>query len=88
MNAAYVREALAPLLERTYSKIIRPFLSQRELEELLRTLQKRTEPGALRLHEYSAKRRLKSARRKFESMRDWTDEDPQSAFAEARERNV
>lgn len=87
-SPAYVREALAPLLERTYSKIVRPFLSQGELEELLRTLQKGAEPGVLRLHEYSAKRRLKSARRKYESMRDWTDADPQSAFAEARERNV
>lgn len=86
---SFLRWALNPLLDRVYPKVARPFLTQQELHDLLRTVQKAVQPDQLRIQEYSAKRRLRSpARRRFESVRDWTDVEADTAFREAKERNV
>jgi|GEM_PF-1321688 len=84
-----IRDGLAPLLETLYPTAVKPFLSQPELHALIRALQRRVQPDQLRIQEFTAKRRLRaSARKQFESVRDWTDVDPESAFTEAKERNV
>jgi hypothetical protein len=88
-SSQFFRHGLAHLLETLYPHVSRAFLTQRELGGVLRALQKAVAPDALRIQEYLAKRRLRSpARKKFESVRDWTDVDIDSAFHEAAERNV
>jgi len=85
----FVRFGLDMLLDRMYPRVARPFLAQQELHGLLRSLQRTVQPDALRIQEYTAKGRLRTpARRRFESVRDWTDIDPDAAFREAAERNV
>jgi hypothetical protein len=85
----FLRSGVLPLIESLYPQISRPFLTQRELFEILQDLKKAVAPDALRIQEYSARRRLrKPARKKFESFRDWTDVDIETAFEEAAERNV
>lgn len=84
----FIRNALEPLITSLYPQVVVPFLSQDELHSVVRAVQRRAQPDALRIHEYSAKRRITSARRRFESVRDWTDVEPDAAFREAKERNV
>jgi hypothetical protein len=84
----FIRDALGPLFDSLYPRLMRPFLSQSELHDLLKAFQRGVQPNVLRIQEFSAKRRLSSARRRFESLRDWTDTDPEAAFREAKERNV
>ena len=85
----FLRFGLDILLDRLYPRVARPFLAQRELHGLLQSLQRHVQPDALRIQEYTAKGRLRTpARRRFESVRDWTDIDPDTAFREAAERNV
>jgi hypothetical protein len=84
----FLRFGLAPLIDRLYPKVARPFLTQSELQGVLRNLQRAVKPDALRIQEYSAKRRLRSSRKKFESLRNWTDADLDVSFREAAERNV
>jgi hypothetical protein len=52
-------------------------------------VQKSISPVGLRVLELSSKKRLLGAsRKKFESVREWTDADLDAVFEEARERNV
>lgn len=82
------RNALLPFLEGLYPEAALPFLTQKELYGALRFLQSRRERG-VRILELSSKKRLAmGARKKFESIREWTDETLDSAFSAARENNV
>ncbi len=85
---SFVRHALEPLFASLYPKVVVPFLAQDELHRVVKAIQRRGQPDTLRISEYSAKRRIKSPRRRFESVRDWTDVEPDTAFEEARERKV
>jgi hypothetical protein len=84
----YIRDALDPLLDGVYPRVVRPFLAQTELHDVLKDVQRAVQPDALRIRELTALRRLRSTFRKYESARNWTDLDIESAFQDARERNV
>jgi hypothetical protein len=85
----FYRNGLTPLVASLYPRAARALVSQRELYGLLRGLQRAVVPAHLRILEFSARRRLQVlARKRFESVRDWTDIDIDSAFREASERNV
>jgi len=80
---------LSPLIDSMYPKVLRPFLTQSELHQLLKDLQKAIQPEALRVLEFSSKKRLPAlARKRFQSVREWTDVDLNVVFREAKERNV
>jgi hypothetical protein len=85
------RDGILPLLESLYPKAARPFLTQIELHRLVRSIQTaiRKQANRLRVLEFSAKKRLTGlARKRFQSVREWTDADVDSVFEEAREQNV
>jgi hypothetical protein len=80
---------LSPLVDSMYPRVVRPFLTQSELHQLLKDLQKAISPEALRVLEFSSKQRLPAlARKRFQSVREWTDVDLDVVFREAKERNV
>jgi hypothetical protein len=83
----YWRRALSLLIESLYPKVAPPFLTQLELYELLKQVRTKHE-GDVRVLELTAKRRLRGeSRKRFESIREWTDESVESAFREARQSN-
>lgn len=83
------RHGILPLIESLYPRAARPFLTQQELHTLLRNLQRSISPQGLRVLEFSSKKRLAAlARKRFQSVREWTDADLDSVFKDARERNV
>lgn len=49
---------LSPLVDSMYPRVLRPFLTQSELHQLLKDLQKAIRPKALRVLEFSSKKRL------------------------------
>ena len=83
------RRVIAPLIDFLYPRAALPFLTQAELHRLLKIAQKAIQPElGLRVLELSSKKRLSAAARKrFQSVREWTDTDLESVFREARERN-
>jgi hypothetical protein len=82
------RNGIQPLTESLYPKASSPFLTQNELHELLTDLQNQISPQKIRILEFSSKKRLGTASRKrFQSVREWTDMELESAFSEARDRN-
>lgn len=86
---AFWRDAVLPLVESLYPSAARPFLTQSELHQLLRIAQRGVQPQRLRVLEFSSKKRLGSgARKRFESIREWTDADLDAVFREASDRNV
>jgi hypothetical protein len=88
-SALFYRHGIVPLMGRLYPAAARPFLTQRELASLLKSLQAIARPASLRVREFSAKRRLQSpARKRFESLRDWTDVSLDTAFQDAHDRDV
>jgi len=85
---SFWRNGIRPLAESLYPKASCPFLTQNELHELLKDVQSHISPQRIRILEFSSKKRLGSASRKrFQSVREWTDMELESAFAEARERS-
>jgi hypothetical protein len=83
------RNGILPLTESLYPRAARPFLTQSELHEVMKNLQRLTQPRGLRILEFSSKMRLTAtARKRFQSVREWTDADLDSVFRDARERNV
>lgn len=87
--ASFYHRCVAPLIRGLYPTAARPYLTQRELHDLLKSLQSAVRPSLLRVREFSAKRRLGvQARKRFESVRDWTDVNLSAAFQDAQERNV
>ena len=86
--SVFIRLELTPLLESLYPRAVRPFLSQQELHQVVRALQRAVQPGALRVLEYSARQRIKSRRKTIATDRSWTDVDTESAFRDAKERNI
>jgi hypothetical protein len=85
------RDGILPLLDSLYPKAVRPFLTQKELHTLIRNVQTaiRGQQNRLRILELSSKKRLTGvARKRFQSVREWTDADVDSVFEEAREQNV
>ena len=87
--STFVRDGLRPLVQTLYPAAARPFLTQAELRRTLRSVQEYPEVGSLRILEWSARRRLSQpARKKYESLRDWTDVEMDTAFQEARQRNT
>jgi len=82
------RKGILPLIESLYPKASCPFLTQSDLHNLLKDIQNEISPQRIRILEFSSKKRLGAASRKrFQSVREWTDMDLESAFGEARERN-
>jgi len=80
---------LSHLVGSMYPRVLCPFLTQSELHQLLKDLQKAISPEALRVLEFSSKQRLPAfARKRFQSVREWTDLDLDVVFREAKERNV
>ncbi len=85
----YWRHGILPLIESLYPKAARPFLTQNELHELMNHLQSAIHPKRLRVLESSSKMRLvPTARKRFQSVREWTDAPLDTVFRDARERNV
>ena len=83
------RQGIQPLTESLYPKAARPFLTQGEIHHLLRNVQRAVQPRRLRVLEFSSKKRLAAAARKrFQSVREWTDMEFAAVFREAEERNV
>lgn len=78
------------LVEHSYPSIHRPFLSQKEMHELLKSLSKNLQDARIRLTRLTCRERIKShtARRRFESQMIWTDKDIETVFSEAQERNT
>jgi hypothetical protein len=82
------RHGISPLVDSLYPRATCPFLTQSEIHKLLRELQSRVAPQRVRVLEFSSKKRLGAAsRKKFQSVREWTDMELDPAFQEARERN-
>lgn len=83
------RHGLSPLVDLLYPRAAPPFLTQAELHRLLKITQRAMEPNlGMRVLELSSKKRLTAAARKrFQSVREWTDADLDSVFREARDRN-
>lgn len=84
----FLKHGLTHLIDALYPWISRPFLTQIELHNVLRGLQRACFPDTLKIHESSARRRLGSAKRRLETIRSWTDTDLDAAFSEAGERNL
>lgn len=83
------RNGVLPLIGTLYPRAACPFLTQGELHSLLKDLQRAIQPQGLRVLEFSSKKRLAAtARKRFQSVREWTDADLDSVFRDARERNV
>lgn len=83
------REGILPLTDSLYPKAARPFLTQSELHRLLKNVQKAIQPQRLRVLEFSSKKRLTAtARKRFQSVREWTDAEFYAVFREAEESNV
>lgn len=90
-DTRFWRDGILPLLDSLYPKAARPFLTQKELHRLIKNVQTaiRRQQNRLRILEFSAKKRLTGvARKRFQSVREWTDADVNSVFEEAREQNV
>lgn len=88
-ESRFWRYGILPLIESLYPKVLRPFLTQHELYESLRNIQRHAQPRGVRVLEFSSKKRLgTSSRKKFQSIREWTDIDLDSVFRDAREENV
>jgi len=84
----YWRMAISPLIESLYPKVAAPFLTQLELYEILKQVQKAQAATGIRILELSARKRLRGeARKRFQSTREWTDEGVESVFREARQAN-
>lgn len=86
---SFWRNGVSPLLESLYPKAAIPFLTQGEIHDLLKNVQKAILPHTLHLLELSSKKRLGAgARKRFQSDRVWTDAEVDSRFREARASNV
>lgn len=82
------QHGISHLTESLYPKATCPFLTQTELHDLLKDLQRQASPQKVRVLELSSKKRLgATSRKRFQSVREWTDMELESAFLEARERN-
>jgi hypothetical protein len=85
---SFWREGILPLTDALYPKAACPFLTQGEIHQLLKDVQSEMSPEKLRVLEFSSKKRLgATSRKKFQSVREWTDMELELAFREARERN-
>jgi hypothetical protein len=85
---SFWRLAVAPLIDSLYSRVASPFLTQSELQDILRAVNNASQPGGIRILEHSSKKRLApGARKKFQTIREWTDESLESAFTAAKETN-
>ncbi len=81
---------LLPFIESLYPGAVRPFLTQPEMQKLLKGIQTKLLPRnkRVRVQELSTKKRLiERARKRFESDRKWTDADLDQVFREAKEQN-
>jgi hypothetical protein len=82
------RSGVQPLVDWLYPRAACPFLTQGELHELLSNVQRAISPERLRILEFSSRKRLgATSRKRFQSVREWTDMELDDAFAEAKERN-
>jgi hypothetical protein len=82
-------EGISPLLDSLYPTAAHPFLTQKELHDLLGNVQRAIQPQRLRVLELTSKQRLTlKARKRFQSVREWTDREFDAVFAEARENNI
>jgi hypothetical protein len=85
---SFWRHGIAPLAESLYPRAACPFLTQNELHQLLKGVQRAASPQRVRILEFSSKKRLGiGSRKRFQSVREWTDMELESAFEEARGRN-
>lgn len=88
-ESRFWQHGLLHLIDSLYPRAALPFLTQKELLQILRHVQRATRPRALRVLEFSSKKRLPStARKSFQSVREWTDADLDQVFADAKEQNV
>jgi hypothetical protein len=86
---SFWRKGILPLLESLYPRAVRPFLTQHELHQILKTLQRAVQPNGLRVLEFSSKKRLAvTARKRFQTVREWTDLELDAVFREAKDKNV
>ena len=88
-ESRFWRYGILPLIESLYPNVLRPFLTQHELYGSLKHIQREAHPRGLRVLEFSSKKRLgASSRKKFQSIREWTDTDLDSVYRDAREQNI
>jgi hypothetical protein len=85
------RLGIQPLIESLYPRAARPFLTQTELKTLVDNIGLTLQPSGrnIKILEVSSKKRLpRTARKRFESLREWTDTDVQDVFEVAREQHT
>ncbi|MBI3679707.1 MAG: hypothetical protein HY235_04860 [Acidobacteria bacterium] len=85
--SAFWRHGVSRLIDVCYPTVAVPFLTQSELHSTLRRAQKGAHPFGLRILELSSKKRLTTARKRFQSVREWTDAELDTVFRDAQERN-
>lgn len=83
------RDGLRKLFERLYPTVVRPFFTQKELQQFTSRVEEYFLPLESRVIRTNAKGRLGnvSARKKYISALSWTDSDVPSAFGRAQEDN-
>jgi hypothetical protein len=81
-------EGMSPFLDSLYPTATHPFLTQSELLDLLGNVQRAVKPRGVRILELTSKQRLRKARKRFQSVREWTDREFSAVFSEARESNM
>ncbi len=85
---SFWRLAISPLIDSLYPRVATPFLTQDELRDVLRRVHNASQPGGIRILELSSKKRLApGSRKRFQTIREWTDESLEAAFEDARETN-
>jgi hypothetical protein len=74
------KEGISPLLDSLYPAAAHPFLTQNELLDLLGNVQRAVKPQRVRVLEATSKQRLRGARKRFQSVREWTDREFMPSF--------
>lgn len=82
--------AFLPFIKRSHPKIVRLFMSQGELYNLLKNTREARKELSIRILKVSSRRRLtlKGARRRFETDIRWTDRPLEAVFRQAAEENI
>jgi hypothetical protein len=88
-ESSFWRHGVLHVIDSLYPRAALPFLTQKEMQQILRHAQRAIQPRALRVLEFSSKKRLPStARKRFQSVREWTDAELGQVFSDAKAENV
>ncbi len=88
-DSVFVKDGLETFFRKSYPKISFPFLKTEQIEQILENLESQLEDRAIRLKTVGSKSRITStgARKKYESIRKWTDLTFAEAFEVAKEND-